>query len=792
MCTSSIMHMCIISLDRFKCIRDPLSIRHRSKWSVAARILAVWAFAISISSPLAVLAIFRPADILNSKPLCIISNPNFLVYGSIAAFFLPLMVMLITYSLTIKLLRQKASEIENSGGLRRSLSRKKLQGREKWPLKASRNDVEREESSYRNSDFGSSFKNSCKLDNLHKTPSPCNKSFDDKLPSNNFQASICYYQVKRKPPKVLTEHLLRHHGNLKKRSKVEGKEGRQDKGASTSQSQQHAYHSNSSNSNNTTPLNNNNNNTTKNNKMHVYGSDFRANTSGIQQSTKATNNGDGQTVDIIDNVTASFEVNSEERHKRNDNDKSILAGRKSQSSEHTLLLHYDAERPVRLAGTLQHGRAREGNSSATIAPVTKKTAIKKNLLVTLKHPTTCTTKHPTTSTFSSTTSSHELQPQGIQPNNGQKGSIEFSKNKDFASNKSGIKSSKLTKSNSASTRVESDQITRDALKTRSKSEHKKITDITKTENSSKAATQALKGPFKLQRQNNFEEEKCDSADELKDKSDEKDISKMMLQHPHVFQHRNSLKDLLRQQQKSLQHLIHKYQFKSSLSSLTDASSNDDFTKPSRDHSSPASKRDANNSALGNLNSTCHSNFGPKIKVCYFSEPLSKSLCTNEHVTPPAVGKKSEKHLQVASRGVFSRSLSSEKSLWHQVSFRGVRRDNNKTTTPTSVHSCTSKSVTNERKAVKVLGLMFAMFVFCWLAFFCVNFAMGVCPECNIDESFFKYVLWLGYTSSLINPIIYTVFNLSFRKAFIRILTCQNCFQFCKRKRKNNQLFLKYN
>ncbi|ESO10051.1 hypothetical protein HELRODRAFT_72732, partial [Helobdella robusta] len=108
MCTSSIMHMCIISLDRYKCIRDPMSLRNRSKRSVAFRIAAVWIFAISISSPLALLATFRPLDILNSKSECIISNPNFLVYGSIAAFFLPLVVMLLTYSLTIRLLSQKA------------------------------------------------------------------------------------------------------------------------------------------------------------------------------------------------------------------------------------------------------------------------------------------------------------------------------------------------------------------------------------------------------------------------------------------------------------------------------------------------------------------------------------------------------------------------------------------------------------------------------------------------------------------------------------------------------------
>ncbi|KJH48773.1 hypothetical protein DICVIV_05098 [Dictyocaulus viviparus] len=35
-------------------------------------------------------------------------------------------------------------------------------------------------------------------------------------------------------------------------------------------------------------------------------------------------------------------------------------------------------------------------------------------------------------------------------------------------------------------------------------------------------------------------------------------------------------------------------------------------------------------------------------------------------------------------------------------------------------------------------------------------------------------LWLGYISSTVNPIIYTVFNKRFRQAFVRILHCQCC------------------
>jgi len=35
-------------------------------------------------------------------------------------------------------------------------------------------------------------------------------------------------------------------------------------------------------------------------------------------------------------------------------------------------------------------------------------------------------------------------------------------------------------------------------------------------------------------------------------------------------------------------------------------------------------------------------------------------------------------------------------------------------------------------------------------------------------------LWLGYTSSTLNPIIYTVFNREFKNTFLRLLRCGCC------------------
>lgn len=92
----------------------------------------------------------------------------------------------------------------------------------------------------------------------------------------------------------------------------------------------------------------------------------------------------------------------------------------------------------------------------------------------------------------------------------------------------------------------------------------------------------------------------------------------------------------------------------------------------------------------------------------------------------------------------------------------------------SKHKRELNTVKTERKAVKVLGTMFFIFVLCWGPFFSLNFAMGVCESCDIDVILFKVFLWLGYVSSLLNPVIYTIFNRTFKQTFIQILTCKHC------------------
>lgn len=77
----------------------------------------------------------------------------------------------------------------------------------------------------------------------------------------------------------------------------------------------------------------------------------------------------------------------------------------------------------------------------------------------------------------------------------------------------------------------------------------------------------------------------------------------------------------------------------------------------------------------------------------------------------------------------------------------------------------------ERKAAKTLAIITGAFVVCWLPFFIIALLLPICVSCQsyIPEWVFTFCLWLGYVNSLINPIIYTIFNLEFRAAFKKMI-----------------------
>lgn len=80
------------------------------------------------------------------------------------------------------------------------------------------------------------------------------------------------------------------------------------------------------------------------------------------------------------------------------------------------------------------------------------------------------------------------------------------------------------------------------------------------------------------------------------------------------------------------------------------------------------------------------------------------------------------------------------------------------------------SAARERKATKTLGIILGAFIICWLPFFVASLVLPICRDsCWLHPALFDFFTWLGYLNSLINPVIYTVFNEEFRQAFQRVV-----------------------
>ncbi|EEZ99333.1 tyramine/octopamine receptor isoform X1 [Tribolium castaneum] len=79
------------------------------------------------------------------------------------------------------------------------------------------------------------------------------------------------------------------------------------------------------------------------------------------------------------------------------------------------------------------------------------------------------------------------------------------------------------------------------------------------------------------------------------------------------------------------------------------------------------------------------------------------------------------------------------------------------------------SLSKERRAARTLGIIMGVFVVCWLPFFLMYVTIPFCPSCCPSKRLKNFITWLGYINSVLNPIIYTIFNLDFRRAFRKLL-----------------------
>ncbi|TRY98487.1 hypothetical protein DNTS_014627 [Danionella cerebrum] len=78
----------------------------------------------------------------------------------------------------------------------------------------------------------------------------------------------------------------------------------------------------------------------------------------------------------------------------------------------------------------------------------------------------------------------------------------------------------------------------------------------------------------------------------------------------------------------------------------------------------------------------------------------------------------------------------------------------------------------EKRFTFVLAVVMGAFVLCWFPFFSSYSLRALCGvRCEPPAALFKLFFWIGYCNSSLNPIIYTIFNRDFRKAFKKIVCC---------------------
>lgn len=79
----------------------------------------------------------------------------------------------------------------------------------------------------------------------------------------------------------------------------------------------------------------------------------------------------------------------------------------------------------------------------------------------------------------------------------------------------------------------------------------------------------------------------------------------------------------------------------------------------------------------------------------------------------------------------------------------------------------------EIQATIRMAIIIAFFCGMWLGFFTVYVINSWCPSnvCSVPRALDAFFFWLGYSNSSINPILYTIFNDDFRRAFRKLLGC---------------------
>ena len=84
-----------------------------------------------------------------------------------------------------------------------------------------------------------------------------------------------------------------------------------------------------------------------------------------------------------------------------------------------------------------------------------------------------------------------------------------------------------------------------------------------------------------------------------------------------------------------------------------------------------------------------------------------------------------------------------------------------------------REITAEVHVTRSLAILIACFILCWLPFFILYIIRAACRCLSFHAM--EFSVWLGYSNSAINPVLYAVLNKNFRIAFRKIFITLKTF-----------------
>nr|QVK45759.1 G protein-coupled receptor [Proales similis] len=152
LCTSSIYHLSTVSILRFIAIQFPLKSNQSTSTQLTGLVIfMIWSASILVSSVIIYLGINDTHNVIDSHTSrCVLRNANFIIYGSIFSFVIPLFIMILMFTLMVRKLRMQLKKLKSVPDIL-SYSRRTADDRRAAKRSSSRQEHSNEPANFRRS-----------------------------------------------------------------------------------------------------------------------------------------------------------------------------------------------------------------------------------------------------------------------------------------------------------------------------------------------------------------------------------------------------------------------------------------------------------------------------------------------------------------------------------------------------------------------------------------------------------------------------------------------------------------